>query len=87
MNGFLNRSKYSSMPTIPCDQLQQLSVSMLEAGGATSDEARIVGHSLVLANACGYASHGVMRLPFYLDIVSPYPSRILGWMNTSWNGI
>ncbi len=58
------------MPTIPCDQLQQLSVSMLQAGGATSEEARIVGHSLVLANACGYASHGVMRLPFYLDMLA-----------------
>ena len=25
-------------------------------------------------------------MPFDLDIVSPYPSRILGWMKTSRNG-
>ena len=34
------------------------------------DEAALVAKSLVEANLCGHDSHGVMRLPYYLDCVT-----------------
>ncbi|MBP87803.1 MAG: dehydrogenase [Planctomycetaceae bacterium] len=55
------------MPTIPAETLQQFAVSLLAAGGATEEEASRVGPSLVSANLRGYESHGVMRIPYYLQ--------------------
>lgn len=42
---------------------------MLAAGGASADEARIVARSLVDANLRGYDSHGVMRIPYYVQAI------------------
>jgi uncharacterized oxidoreductase len=42
---------------------------LLRAGGATEEEAKIVGRSLVEANLRGHDSHGVMRIPFYVKEV------------------
>jgi uncharacterized oxidoreductase len=55
------------VPTIHVPQLQEFAISLLAAGGATADEADVVGRSLVAANLCGYESHGVMRIPYYLQ--------------------
>ncbi|MDA1053888.1 MAG: Ldh family oxidoreductase [Planctomycetota bacterium] len=55
------------MPTIPADQLQDFATALLAAGGATDEESRRVGPSLVDANLKGYESHGVMRIPYYLE--------------------
>jgi uncharacterized oxidoreductase len=55
------------MPTILASQLEPFAIALLKAGGATADESVIVGKSLVAANLCGYESHGVMRLPFYIQ--------------------
>jgi uncharacterized oxidoreductase len=55
------------MPTIPTDQLQKFATALLAAGGATEEESRRVGPSLVDANLKGYESHGVMRIPYYLE--------------------
>lgn len=55
------------MPTIPAETLEQFATSLLAAGGATEEEARRVGPSLVSANLRGYESHGVMRIPYYLQ--------------------
>ena len=54
------------MPTIPAEQLQEFATALLAAGGATEEESRRVGPSLVEANLRGYESHGVMRIPYYL---------------------
>ena len=58
------------MLTISAPQLEQFAVALLAAGGATQEEARRVGESLVNANLCGYESHGVMRIPYYVEAVA-----------------
>ncbi len=55
------------MPRIPYARLEEFAIALLDAGGATVEEARIVGRSLVDANLRGYDSHGVMRIPFYIE--------------------
>ncbi len=57
------------MPILSRDVLLNFGVSLLSAGGATEEEARIVGRSLVEANLRGHDSHGVMRIPFYVKQV------------------
>jgi uncharacterized oxidoreductase len=57
------------MPTLRAPQLQEFAVSLLQAGGASSEEARLVGQSLVAANLRGYESHGVMRIPYYVQAI------------------
>jgi uncharacterized oxidoreductase len=49
--------------------LKAFSVSLLSAGGASAEEATVVGRSLVEANLRGYDSHGVMRLPYYVQAI------------------
>lgn len=41
--------------------------ALLHAGGASAEEAHVVARSLVDANLKGYDSHGVMRLPYYVE--------------------
>lgn len=57
------------MPTVSVELLQRFATELLAAGGASSEEASIVGASLVDANLRGYDSHGVMRIPFYLQML------------------
>ena len=58
-------------PTSPivATTLQRLGESILEAVGTPPDLARIVAASLVAANLAGHDSHGVMRLPSYVEFV------------------
>lgn len=55
------------MPTFSAQQLTQFAVHLLAAGGLEPDEAKLVAGSLVGANLRGHDSHGVMRIPSYLD--------------------
>ena len=55
--------------TIAATTLQRLGESILEAVGTPPDLARIVAASLVAANLAGHDSHGVMRLPSYVEFV------------------
>ncbi|HEX5445978.1 MAG TPA: Ldh family oxidoreductase, partial [Pirellulales bacterium] len=55
------------MPTISSDVLLNFAVRLLAAGGIGPDEAATVGTSLVDANLRGHDSHGVMRIPSYLE--------------------
>lgn len=57
------------MPRISAPELCTFAKSLLAAGGASPTEAEIVGHSLVDANLRGYDSHGVMRLPYYIQAI------------------
>ena len=54
------------MPVFSETRLRDFARSLLEAGGVPAEKATIVASSLVLANFCGYDSHGVMRIPFYV---------------------
>lgn len=55
------------MPTIAVADLERFAIRLLTAGGLPADEAQVIGPSLVDANLRGYDSHGVMRLPYYLE--------------------
>jgi uncharacterized oxidoreductase len=57
------------MPTVSPSQLESFACQLLEAGGASTDEAQIVAASLVDANLKGYDSHGVMRIPYYVQAI------------------
>src|SRR5262245_57118567 len=58
------------MPTIPVEKLNRFATTLLEAGGVAGNEATCVAKSLVAANLMGHDSHGVMRIPYYLDGVA-----------------
>jgi uncharacterized oxidoreductase len=55
---------------VPAETLTRFATSLLTAGGVGADEAALVGRSLVGANLRGHDSHGVMRIPFYLDCLN-----------------
>ncbi|MCA9069466.1 MAG: Ldh family oxidoreductase, partial [Planctomycetaceae bacterium] len=56
------------MPIITRDALLDFGAALLKAGGATEEEAQVVGRSLVEANLRGHDSHGVMWIPFYIKV-------------------
>jgi len=55
------------MPTFRPEPLIDLSRRIFEAAGVPTDDADIVARSLVDANLCGHDSHGVMRVPQYVQ--------------------
>lgn len=57
------------MPTFSAETLTVLAQSLFEAAGVPAADARTVATSLVDANLCGHDSHGVMRVPQYLDFL------------------
>lgn len=58
------------MPTIAHEKLADLATRLLTAGGIGADEAQLIATSLVDANLRGHDSHGVMRIPSYLDLLA-----------------
>lgn len=50
--------------------LQDFAARLLTAGGVGQAEATIVAKSLVESNLRGHDSHGVMRIPYYLDTLA-----------------
>src|SRR5262245_14565086 len=84
------------MPTLASSVLQTFAAKLLQAGGMSSAESSLVAASLVDANLKGYDSHGVMRVPYYvqaikdgevvpggeLKILEEGPSRIVA--NANW---
>lgn len=57
------------MPTVAADKLTTFAETIFRESGVPSDEAGIVARSLVDANLCGHDSHGVIRIPQYLDAI------------------
>jgi uncharacterized oxidoreductase len=58
------------MLSIAAASLTRFATQLLMGGGLAADEAELVGKSLVDANLRGHDSHGVMRIPYYLDQVA-----------------
>lgn len=58
------------MPTIPAAALSDFACRLMQAGGLAAAEAALVSRSLVEANLRGHDSHGVMRIPYYLDTLT-----------------
>lgn len=57
------------MPTFHADQLHRIAVTLLQAAGASAEDADIVACELRDANLVGHDSHGVMRLVQYAESV------------------
>jgi uncharacterized oxidoreductase len=57
------------VPTFDSPTLVRFAQSVLEAVGVLPDGARIVAESLIGANLCGHDSHGLLRLPQYVDFI------------------
>ncbi len=55
------------MPTVSANKLVDFSAALLTAGGARADESTIVAESLVAADLRGHDSHGVVRIPSYIE--------------------
>jgi len=55
------------MPTFSADRLTDFAARLLIAGGITAEESALIADSLVGANLRGHDSHGVMRIPSYLE--------------------
>jgi uncharacterized oxidoreductase len=56
------------MISIPADQLQQLTADLFAATGCSRPEADRVARHLVAANLAGHDSHGVARIPRYVQL-------------------
>lgn len=60
------------MPTqrvrVPANELRSLAAQILEAAGLMADHAEIVAGAFIWANLRGVDSHGVSRLPRYLEL-------------------
>jgi len=57
------------LPTLTHDALSAFAEKLLAAAGADEESSRTVAESLVGANLRGHDSHGVMRIPFYVQRV------------------
>jgi uncharacterized oxidoreductase len=57
------------MPTIDHQTLRRITQAIIEASGTPPEAAQAVCESLVEANLRGHDSHGVIRMPQYIDLV------------------
>jgi uncharacterized oxidoreductase len=57
------------MPTLKPAVLESFAAQLLQAGGCSAADAKLVAASLVDANLKGYDSHGVMRVPYYVQAI------------------
>src|SRR5215470_7518763 len=57
------------MPTIRPAVLESFAAQLLQAGGCSPADSKLVAASLVDANLKGYDSHGVMRVPYYVQAI------------------
>ena len=55
------------MPTVGADALQNICKRLLEGAGVTEDHAKIVSRHSIGANLAGHDSHGIMKIPTYID--------------------
>ena len=57
------------MSIVPAETLQSAIAAVFRACGAADEEARIVADHLVDAEACGVVSHGLLRVPRYVEAI------------------
>ena len=55
------------MPVVPVARLTEIASTLLQAEGASKDEADTVAKGCVAANLAGHDSHGVIAIPTYID--------------------
>jgi hydroxycarboxylate dehydrogenase B len=57
------------MPTLSAEVLTRLGIEIFTRAGAPQEHARCVTEHLVEANLAGHDSHGVLRIPQYVDLI------------------
>ena len=57
------------METVAPQALARWAVACLEKAGVPPPEARLVGDSLVQTSVWGVDSHGVLRIPYYIQAI------------------
>lgn len=57
------------MPTFQANELRDFATRLLEAGGFAENDARQTADLLVWANLRGVDSHGVLRIPRYIEMI------------------
>src|SRR5262249_49016579 len=76
---FLRRNRVSSsgsvfrnptVPTFPAPVLQTFAEALFHGAGVPADEAKRTSQSLIEANLCGHDSHGLIRIPQYLEAIA-----------------
>ena len=55
------------MPTVPADRLRNIASKLLQAAGASGEEAATVSAHVIGANLAGHDSHGVLQIPRYVE--------------------
>jgi uncharacterized oxidoreductase len=55
------------MPTVQANRLTHIGKSLLQAAGASADEADAVARGCVNANLAGHDSHGIIMVPNYIE--------------------
>ena len=58
------------MPTVQADRLENIAGRLLQAAGASEEEAAIVSRHSIGANLAGHDSHGIIQIPTYIDRVN-----------------
>ncbi|MFB6124094.1 MAG: Ldh family oxidoreductase [Haloferacaceae archaeon] len=59
-----------STTRLDSETLERFAAALLETYGAPETHAERVARSLVLADASGHTSHGVLRVPYYGDLIA-----------------
>jgi len=57
------------MPKVAAERLRQIARTLLEAAGASKEEAEVVARLNIAANLAGHDSHGIILIPTYIDRV------------------
>src|SRR5262249_51357706 len=57
----------SAMPRLQAARLTKIGTALLQAAGASADEAQAVAVGCVNANLAGHDSHGIIAIPTYID--------------------
>ena len=55
------------MPLVKADRLARIGAALLQAAGASAEEAEAVATGCVDANLAGHDSHGIIAVPTYID--------------------
>uniref|UniRef100_UPI003F4986B6 Ldh family oxidoreductase n=1 Tax=Cupriavidus yeoncheonensis TaxID=1462994 RepID=UPI003F4986B6 len=55
------------MPTVHAEALTRFGTEVLESHGVPSEDAHLLADSLVVAELWGHSSHGMLRLPWYVE--------------------
>lgn len=61
------QDKQGRLAVVKADRLTRICTALLQAVGASEDEAQAVASGCVNANLAGHDSHGVIAIPMYID--------------------